>query len=129
VALRGGVTNNDFSHLPQYPARTTPDRVWARARMRLMRPERFVPALDFQRFRYVIVRTTRRQDPAALTRAMAPEGRLVLSSGRWVLYASQLPLRPIAAPEPPEPSPLPPDLAARIAAQGVAFPFPQLPAR
>ncbi|MFO0628216.1 MAG: hypothetical protein U0325_21765 [Polyangiales bacterium] len=129
VALRGGVTNNDFSHLPQFPARTAPDRVWARARLRLMHPERFVPALDFRRFRYVIVRTTRRHDLAALTRAMAPEGRLVLRSGRWMLYASQLPLHPIAAPEPPEPAPLPPDLAARIAAQGVAFPFPRAPVR
>ena len=129
VALRGGVTNNDFSHLPQFPARTAPDRVWSRARLRLMQPERFVPALDFQRFRYVIVRTTRRHDLAALTRAMAPEGRLVVRSGRWMLYASQLALQPLAAPEPPEPRPLPSDLAARITALGVAFPFPRLPSR
>ncbi|MEZ4393149.1 MAG: hypothetical protein R3A48_18840, partial [Polyangiales bacterium] len=129
VALRGGVTNNDFSHLPQYPARTVPSRVWARARLRLMQPERFIPALDFQRFRYVIVRTTRRHDLAALTRAMAPEGRLALRSGRWSLYESQLPRAPLAAPEPAPPSPLPADLAARIGALGVAFPFPRLPIR
>jgi hypothetical protein len=46
-----------------------------------------------------------------------------------MLYASQLALQPLAAPEPPEPRPLPSNLAARIAAQGVAFPFPRPPPR
>lgn len=125
VALRGGVTNNDFSHLPQYPVRTAADHVWARTRLRLMHPEGFIPALDFQRFRYVIVRTTRRHDLAALGRAMAPEGRLIARHGRWSLYESQLPRMSLTAREPTPPSPLPPDLQSRIAAQGVTFPFPR----
>lgn len=125
VGLRGGVTNSDFAYLPQYPARLAPDLVWSRTRMRLLQPERFIPALDFRRFRYAVVRTTRRQDLGALVRAMAPEGRLVLHAGRWLLFESQLPRVPLAAREPPMEAPLPPDLAARIAAQGVRFPFPR----
>ncbi len=125
VALRGGVTHSDFSYLPQFPVRTRQDYLWARTRVRLMHPQDFIPTLDFQRFRYVVVRTTRRHDLAALTRAMAPEGRLVLRSGRWMLYASTLPVLPLTAREPDLPPRRPPSLGARIAAMGVSFPFPR----
>ena len=64
-----------------------------------------------------------------LARAMAPEGRLVARSGRWMLFESALALRPIDAREPVDPRPMPPSLAARIHAMGVRFPFPRVPIR
>jgi hypothetical protein len=37
----------------------------------------------------------------ALTRAMAPEARLVATSGGWLLFESTLPLAPLLSEEPP----------------------------
>ena len=58
------------------------------------------PAFDLHRFRYVLAWTYATQsDP--LTRAMAPEARLVARSGGWLLFESTLALAPITSDEPP----------------------------
>ncbi len=58
------------------------------------------PAFDLRRFRYVLAWTYPSQvDP--LTRAMAPEARLVDTSGGWLLFESLLPLASITSDEPP----------------------------
>lgn len=124
VALRGGVTQNDFTIAPQYPVHRHPRAAWYRTRERLFWPQSFMPAADFRRFRYALVRRSRRHDTAVLDRAMAPEGRLVAHEGRWSLYESTLARLPLDASEVPLPTPAPETLRQRIAAMGRPFVFP-----
>jgi hypothetical protein len=58
------------------------------------------PAFDLARFRYVLAFVPENQT-GRLTRALAPEARLVSRSGSWMLFESTLPLSSLLAPEPP----------------------------
>jgi hypothetical protein len=57
------------------------------------------PAFDLRRFRYVLAWTFPAQVDA-VERAMAPEARLVATSGGWLLFESTLPLSPLLSDEP-----------------------------
>jgi hypothetical protein len=59
-----------------------------------------LPAFDLRRFRYVIVWAPPGR-AEALTRALAPEARIVARSGAWLLYESTLPLESLLSKEPP----------------------------
>ncbi len=99
VALRGGRSHDSFALLPQFMVRLRSECAWIETRERLRWPANLVPAADLTRFRYVLVRHARRHDPGLIDRALAPEARLVAREGRWSLYESTLPLRPLDEPE------------------------------
>ena len=127
VALRGGRSQDSFALLPQFMVRLRPECAWLETRERLRWPENLVPAVDLTRFRYVLVRHARRHDPALIDRALAPEARLVAREGRWSLYETTRPLRPLDEPDRPTSDVHGETLGQRVRALGGVDVFPRLP--
>lgn len=119
LAVRGGRLLFSFTDAPTSPVTMLPAHQWNEPVLRMVRdPSEFRPGHDFRRFRYALVRLD--PDYAALAPfvvgVMAPEGKLVVQSGEWLLFESTLPVDPLDAPDVPLPVPPPESLRARIAA-------------
>ncbi len=117
LAVHGGRLLFSFTDAPTYPVTMPPERRWDEPVRRMaMTPFAFAPSYDLTRFRYVLVWVSSARVRAVLGEAFAPEARLVLGEGSWMLFESTLPLASITAPDEPLPSPPPVPLATRVKA-------------
>jgi hypothetical protein len=119
LAERGGRLLFSFTDAPTSPVVMAPGHQWNEPVLRMTHdPAAFVPAHDFHRFRYALVRqaSEARDLRRMLVGAMAPEGRLVAESGEWLLFESALPVVPLTSPDAPLPVPPPPSLGDRFRA-------------
>lgn len=117
LAVRGGRLLFSFTDAPTSPVTVPPAHQWNEPVLRMVRdPTEFRPGHDFRRFRYALVRLG--DDYTALApviaAVMAPEGRLVVQSGEWLLFESTLPVAPLDAPDVALPEPAAESLRARL---------------
>jgi len=117
LAERGGRLLFSFTDAPTSPVVMAANQQWNEPVLRLVRdPFAFSPPYDLRRFRYVLVRLAPEWSRSApiLVSIMAPEARLVGSSGEWLLFESTLDVVPLTAPDQPLPAPPTPTLRARL---------------
>jgi len=115
LALHGGRLLFSFTDAPTYPVTMPAARRWDEPVRRMaMTPFAFAPEYDLTRFRYVLVRSGSERVRAVLPEAFAPEARLVVQSGSWLLFESTLPRVAILAADGEPPTPPPTPLAARV---------------
>jgi hypothetical protein len=100
AAERGGRPLHSFMYASISPVRFTPNALWKDAMMRMLSPKvlNFLPKLDFTAFRYVLLKSQTVAKNQLFARLLEPEGRFVVSTGRWTLIESRLPVRPLTEP-------------------------------
>jgi hypothetical protein len=77
---------------------------WNEPILRMLKDELyFVPGHDFRAYRYLLVYFVAPITAPLLERALLPDGKLVARSGRWLLFESTHPPRPLLSPDPPPP--------------------------
>jgi hypothetical protein len=114
VAVHGGRLLFSFTDAPQAPVSIQRNAEWNEPVLRMVNaPFAFMPAHDLKRFRYALVWLTEERVEAAIVSAFAPEGRLVMKQGPWLLFESLLPLVPLTATDRALPSPPPETLGER----------------
>jgi hypothetical protein len=100
-ATRGGRMAASFTQkTPIAPVVIAREHRWDDALLRMAHDGLGLrPASDLHRFRYVLAWTYPAQRDA-IVRALAPEARLVATSGGWLLFESTLPLSSLLSDEP-----------------------------
>jgi hypothetical protein len=117
LAVHGGRLLFSFTDAPTYPVTMPPAKRWDEPVQRLApTPFAFAPAYDLTRFRYVLVWAPVAAVRTVLEDAFAPEAKLVVGSGDWLLFESTLQTVSLLAPDGSPPRPMPQPLASRVKA-------------
>jgi hypothetical protein len=116
LAERGGRGLHTFAEYPVAPVTIVPEYEWSEPVFRLYvgKPSELRPEHDLSRFRYLVVRMLDDALAELVARALAPDAKLVASSGRWFLFESTRALVPLTSPDAPLPRPAPPSLQKRV---------------
>jgi hypothetical protein len=115
LAVRGGRVMPSFAESPNAPVMIDPAVRWEEPSVRLTLGSRgFVPAHDLRRFRYALLHTKYDGTAALAAAALAPEGKLLATSGEWMLFESTLEVAPVVSPDVPMETPTPSTLDQRM---------------
>lgn len=115
LAERGGRLAFSFAEYPIAPVVVAPGYEWNDTLLRLYAdPTSLRPALDFDRFRYALVRGSDPDLARLVDGAMAPDARVAGVSGEWTLFESTHPVLPLTARDSPLPPDPPPTLQERV---------------
>jgi hypothetical protein len=115
LATRGGRLSYAFTDSSVSPVVIARKYQWNESLIRIgFDSWSFQPAVDFKRFRYLLLRTTDAALAQLATFSLAEEARTVDASGEWILFESRLDVIPPASRDIPVPKPAPETIRQRV---------------